>query len=383
MKHFDVIIIGAGPAGSQAAYHLAAAGWSVLLLDKARFPRRKVCGGGLTERGRKKIPFDITPVVHQTVTWGYLGFRGRKVCTIEGHQPIAHLVDRTSFDDFLRQKAAEKGATCQQGERVIKISQTGEGVIVQTDQANYQSRFAIGADGVHSQVARQLGLLAGSPTSLAVEARLALPPDRQSGLTDGITFDFGTLPWGYGWIFPKHDHLNVGVFRNWPGRRASRRQLLRFIRQHPGLDEGQILDIRAYPGPTGGDKGPRHQGRVLLAGDAAQLADPWLGEGISYALISSRIAAETLLAAGRAATPDLAPYSDRIEREILSQFRTARKIAVLVGLFYGLNVQFLKRSALLQGMIADLLCGEQSYQAVWKALKSQFFAILSQIITGS
>jgi geranylgeranyl reductase family protein len=381
MNPYDVIVIGAGPAGSLAAYRLASAGWTVLLLDKARFPRRKVCGGGLTERAHQEIPFDITPVVHQTVTWGYLGFRGRQVCTIDGQRPIAHLVDRTSFDDFLRQKAVSEGARWHQGERLRTIRQTRHQVTVQTDQASYQAHFAIGADGVHSQVARQLGLLTNSPTSLATEARLALPADRQGSCADGITFDFGTLSWGYGWIFPKRDHLNVGVFRNWPGRQTDRQQLLRFIRQHPGLDESQILDIRAYPGPSGGLRGPRHQGRVLLVGDAAQLADPWLGEGIGYALASARMAAETLLASA-ADTPDLSSYSQGIEQEILVQFRTARKMAFLVSLFYGLNVQFLKRSSALQAIIIDLLRGDRSYTDIWTDLSRHIPRMLWGILSG-
>lgn len=382
MNPYDVIVIGAGPAGSLAAYRLAVAGWSVLLLDKARFPRRKVCGGGLTERARKEIPFDISPVVHQTITWGYLGFRGRQVCRIDGQQPIAHLIDRTTFDDFLRQKAVEVGAQWHEGERLRTIRQTRHQVTVQTDQASYQARFAIGADGVHSQVARQLGLLTSSPTSLATEARLALPADRQGSRTDGITFDFGTLPWGYGWIFPKRDHLNVGVFRNWPGHRTDRQHLLRFIRQHPGLDESQILDIRAYPGPSGGMRGPRHQGRVLLVGDAAQLADPWLGEGIGYALASARMAAEALLASAGTDAPDLSPYSQRIEQEILVQFRTARKMALLVSLFYGLNVQFLKRSPSLQAVIIDLLRGDRSYTDIWADLIRHIPRTLGRILWG-
>jgi geranylgeranyl reductase family protein len=382
MKIYDVIISGAGPAGSLAAYHLAAAGRKVLLLDKARFPRRKVCGGGLTEHGLRQIPFDISPLIHQTITWGYLGFRGREVCAIHDEQPIARLIDRSSFDDYLRQQAVSQGAECHQGERVTGITQSSDRVAVQTNQSTYEARFAIGADGIHSIVAKQLGLMAQGSTSLATEARLALPADRQGTLTDGITFDFGTLPWGYGWIFPKRDHLNVGVFRNWPGTRTSREQLLRFIRQHPGLDESQILDIRAYPGPTGGTRGPRHRGRILLAGDAAHLADPWLGEGITYALASGRIAAETLLGIGSGAEPDLSTYSNRIDREILTEFRAARKMAVLVSSSYGLNVRLLKRSATLQGVIIDLLRGDLSYTKLWADLSRHIPRALYKTIAG-
>jgi len=351
-----------------AAYYLASAGWDVLLLEKAQFPRRKVCGGGLTHRGIMEIPYDITPMIHQTVHRGFLGFRGQKVCAIQNNLPIAYLIERSSFDDYLRQKAVEKGVSCHQGERVTGISQTSDGVTLQTEKSNYTARFATGADSVHSLIAKQLGLLPNRTTSLAMEARLTLPADRLSSLTDTITFDFGALYGGYGWIFPKLDHLNVGIFRNWPGKRATRQQLLRFIHQRSGLEQTQILDIRAYPGPVGGDGGPRHSDRTLLVGDAANLADPWLGEGISYALASGRMAAETLINQTKADTPDLSGYSRQVKQTFLKPFQFARKMALLVSLFYYFNVHFLKRSPTLQTMIIDLLRGEISYQDIWRTM---------------
>ncbi len=375
-----MIIIGAGPAGSMAGYHLASAGLQVLILDKARFPRRKVCGGALTHRGILELPFDITPLVHKIVDWGYVGFRGRKVCAIHSDQPLSYLIDRTSFDNFLLRKAIDAGASCHQGERVMGISQSDDGVTVQTSSQSYQGRFAIGADGIHSIVAGQTGLMADGTTSLCYEARMSRPADAKLALSDTITFDFGTLPWGYGWIFPKRDHLNVGVFRNWPGKRTTKRDLLRFIHQHSSLREEDILDIRAFPGPTGGTHGPLHLGRILLVGDAAHLADPWLGEGISYAMASGRLAAKAILSQSDEKNPDLAAYSERINREFVSQFIYARKMSILVNLFYFLNVRFLKRSPILQTIIVDLLRGERTYQEVWQELKTHFPSILWKIL---
>jgi geranylgeranyl reductase family protein len=381
MNVYDVIVIGAGPAGSMAGYHLASAGLSILILDKARFPRRKVCGGALTQRGLQALPFDISPLIHRIVDWGYVGFRGHKVCTIRSEKPLSYLIDRTTFDDFLLLKAIEVGAACHQGERVIGISQSTDRVIVSTPTGSYQAHFVVGADGIHSIVASQTGLLPDGTISLSFEARMACPTDLKGSLTDSITFDFGTLPWGYGWIFPKRDHLNVGVFRNWPGKRTTKKHLLRFIHQHPGLREEDILDIRAFPGPTGGTSGPVHRGRVLLAGDAAHLADPWLGEGISYAILSGQMAAETIQGQLDEERPDLSPYSERINQQFVSQFIYARKMSVLVNLFYGLNVRFLKRSPTLQAIIVDLLRGERTYREIWQELKTHFPSILWKILT--
>jgi flavin-dependent dehydrogenase len=89
MKIFDAIVVGAGPAGAMAGNFLARAGLDVLLIEKSRFPRRKVCGGGLTHRAYKEIPFEIQSIIHQSVSWGMVGFRGHKITTINHNQPVA------------------------------------------------------------------------------------------------------------------------------------------------------------------------------------------------------------------------------------------------------------------------------------------------------
>ena len=372
METYDVLIAGAGPSGILAGYHLAQAGMKVLILEKTRFPRRKICGGALTRKTLNELPFDISPVIHREVDRGYLGFRGRTIAAIHADTPIAYLVERSSFDAFLLDKAIEQGADCIQQAQVINVSQTNTGISVHTREASYQGRFLIGADGVHTIVAKLTGFRKAIPTSLCYEARLELPQNPANNHLDTITFDFGTLWWGYGWIFPKQDHLNVGVFRNWPGKKTSRKQLLRFIHQHPGLNDANILDIRAFPGPLGGTPGPFHAGRTLLCGDAAGLADPWLGEGIYYAIASGRIAAETILQQTNQPVPDLSAYSRQIQKNFIQQFRYARRFAILVSLFYRVNINLLKDSPTLQRMITDLLTGTRTYQQVWHNLWENF-----------
>lgn len=379
MKTYDVLIVGAGPAGTVAGYHLAQAGFKVLILEKALFPRRKVCGGALTQKALDELPFDITPVIHRAVDWGYLGFQGQTICAIHADSPIAYLVDRSTFDHFLLGKAIEQGVECVQQAKAIQITQTDTGITVQTPETSVQGRFLIGADGVHSLVARQSGIRKPSPTSLCYEARLALPENTSQDFLDSITFDFGTLWWGYGWIFPKRDHLNVGVFRNWPGRKTSRKHLSRFIRQHPGLRIASILDVRAFPGPLGGKSGPFHKGRCLLIGDAAGLADPWLGEGIYYALASGRMAAESILQQENSDMPDLSSYSHHIQKKIIHQFRYAKRLAFLANLFYRVNVNLLKESGTLQQMMIDLLTGQRSYTRLWHDLWSSFPQLINRV----
>jgi len=376
MTIFDTIIVGAGPAGSMAGYFLAKAGLNVLMIEKSNFPRRKVCGGGLTHRAYREIPFSIDAALHQSISWGMIGFHGQKITTIKHEQPVAHLIDRASFDNFLCKKAIEQGTKCVQGERVRSFHNERGLYTIQTVQNTYFSRYLMGADGVHSLVAKQAGLLPNRTTSLAYEALLAYPTGKPDPLIQSVTFDFGTLLGGYGWIFPKRDHLNVGVFRNWPGKRASKNQLLRFIHQHPSLQELPILDLRAFPGPLGGRIEQLHKNRFLLVGDAANLTDPWLGEGLYYALVSGRMAAETILQHSSSQIDDLSGYSRRVKELFEPQFMAARKLAILVSALPYLNVQLIRASATLQKMVIDLLRGERTHAQVWGDLKSLLPAII-------
>ena len=370
MKIKDVIIVGAGPAGTIAGYHLASAGLDVLIIEKSIFPRRKVCGGGLTHRAYLALPFEIQPVIHRAIAWGMVGYRGRVVTTIQKQEPIAYLIDRTTFDAYLLQKAIAQGVQCQQGERALIVEQEGDIVNLQTDHTSYQSRYLIGADGIHSQVAKAVGLLRHRPVSLAYEAHLAYPSGKTGPQIESITFDFGTLLGGYGWIFPKRDHLNVGVFRSWPGKRTTKKQLMRYIQQHRVLSHAAILNLRAFPGPQSGVTSPLHQGHVLLCGDAANLADPWLGEGLYYAISSGQMAAQSIIHHVSGSMYDLSAYTQSIADAFDAQFMYARRLSLLMHALPYINVQLLKASTTLQDMVVDLLQGARTYQDVWQDLFS-------------
>lgn len=354
----------------------------VLLLEKCTFPRRKVCGGGLTHHAIKEIPYDISPVIHHEVDWGYVGFCGKKIGRIHSDKQIAYLIDRATFDAHLLQKAVDEGAVCHQDQRVTRIKETSGEITVQTQNNEYHSRYLVGADGVNSLTARQLGLKTKRKTSLAYEARLSMPDHAIPPLIDSITFDFGTVLSGYGWIFPKRDHLNVGVFRSWPFTKTTKHQLLRFIRQHPVLRDLHLMDIRAHPGPQGGKKNNLHKGHALLTGDSANLADPWLGEGIYYALTSGRMAAEAMQAHSAGLVPDLSGYTRQVNDTIVSQFTYAKKIAFLVNCLPVINVRIFTASPILQNMVMDLLRGDRSHRQVWDDLKRHFPKIIQEVLKG-
>lgn len=379
MNRYPVIIVGAGPAGSTAGYYLAQAGISVLILDKSEFPRRKVCGGGLTYRALREIPFDISGILGAAVDRGTIAFRGRPLYSIHDSRPVSYLVDRLTFDAELVRQAVVQGAAFHSGERVISI-ENNHPITIQTNKKTYSCDYLIGADGVHSLTAKTAGLISHRKTSLAYEARLELPTQTDKTFQKSITFDFGTIFWGYGWIFPKKDHLNVGVCRSWPMENISKKHLIRYINQHSVLRELPIINIRAYPVPLGGKSYQLDQGNLLLVGDAANLVDPWLGEGLDYAMTSGRVAAETILDCIRGAINDLSDYSRRINQTLVKQFKYARRFSFLVNALPCLNTAILKASQTVQTMVIDLLRGDKSYQETLQGLRTLFPHLFQKIL---
>jgi geranylgeranyl reductase family protein len=382
MNLFDVIIVGSGPSGAIAGYTTASNGLRTLILDRSLFPRRKICGGGLTYRARNLIPFDISEIIHQEIHSGSIGFRGNLVKTIRDKEVIAYTIDRLSFDSFLLNKAVEYGAEAQLGKRVNTVKEQNDLIQVETNQETFLGKYLVGADGVHSTIAKTMGMIKNRPTSFAYEARLSREIENRTSQTEMITFDFGTILGGYGWIFPKQDHLNVGVCRTWPGKKASKKHLLRFVDQNPGLHRDRIIDIRAFPVPLGGKKFTLHRKNILLVGDAANLADPWLGEGLYYALFSGRLAAETIISHNNSELLDLAAYTQKINETCVEQFKYARKFSLIVNALPYINVQLLQYSKTLQKVVINLLRGDMTYQEAWQSVMNLIPKFLRQKLRG-
>jgi geranylgeranyl reductase family protein len=304
---FDVIVIGAGPAGSLAAHSLAAKGASVLLLDRARFPRDKPCGGGLTVRAVRLLPCSVAPVVEAVVDRIELRLRyGRRFERARAN-PLVMMTQRSRLDLFLAERAAAAGADFRDGQRVGALMADRRGVAVQVDRRWLRADAVIGADGANGVTARSLDLCAGPAYGVALEADVPLELVDAERYRGRIVFELGVVRGGYGWVFPKRDHLNVGV-GGWQ-REAPRlrRHLAALCSAHRILPE-RLQNVRGYRLPVGRPRAALARGRALVVGDAAALIDPLTGDGIYAAFVSSRLAAaETAeLLAGR--SPDLERY---------------------------------------------------------------------------
>ena len=296
MERFDVLVVGAGPAGSSAAIRLARAGARVLLADRARFPRDKPCGGGLTGRALRHLPCDVSPVVEHVVERFVLrvGYRGRFARSSDTG-PLILMTQRRRLDLYLAEQAAAAGAELRDGSRVDALALDGDGVTAAVGGVRVRAAFVIGADGANGTVARSVGLGDGIVTGVALEANAAwgdLDPEPYGGTA---WVELGVVAGGYGWVFPKGDHANLGV-GGWHGEGPRLRDHLeRLARQH-SVDPGRLRDLRGHRLPMRRLGAPAARGRALLVGDAAGLVDPLSGDGLYEAFVSARLAADAVLA---------------------------------------------------------------------------------------
>ena len=306
MSRYDAIVVGAGPAGSTVAYRLAGAGRSVLLLDRARFPRDKPCGGGVTERAARLLPFSIEPVVEDVATAVDLRLDYGRTITRSGGAPLVYLTQRKRLDMFLAEQAAAAGADFREG---VRVTATEEGAVSASGD-RYEADVVIGADGVNGISARALGLGGNRHVGVALEGNL---PNAKLRVDYGgkLVLEFGVVPGGYGWVFPKAEHANFGV-GGWGSEGPElRRHLERLCSAH-GVSADDLEEVRGYRLPLRSPTSRLASGRALLVGDAAGLIDPVSGDGMFEGFLSSLYATEAVLDLLDGRADSLDPYGDRL-----------------------------------------------------------------------
>ena len=298
-----MVVVGAGPAGSSAARAAALAGARVLLLDKAELPRYKTCGGGLIGYSRRALPADFEIPVRQRIDAISFTMNGERERTRRDRDgDLLALVNRAEFDLALAKAAVDAGAVLRTGSAVVSVDHDERGLAVLTlaDGERITAGAVVGADGSASRIARYVGVRC-EQVDLGLEAEIEVPPEVAARWAHRVLVDWGPLPGSYGWVFPKGEILTVGVISARGDGEATREYYRTFIERlglagYPKVsDSGHLTRCREPDSPLA-------RGRVLVAGDAAGLLEPWTREGISFALRSGALAGHSAAELARRAT---------------------------------------------------------------------------------
>jgi len=371
---YDVAIAGGGPAGALLAYHLAQAGLAVVVLERKQFPRPKPCGGGVTPKTRQLIPFPVDPVVEDVITRGRV--RYRNTLDFTWPEPICYMVTRHRFDEFLLSEAARAGAEVRTGVTVTGAEIHADGVYIRSTEGAFRGELLAVADGANSRLARMVHKQ--QKRGFAISCGVVPEPARLFARRGILEVDLSAVPGGYGWIFPKGDHLNVGIGTVYPGVRNLKPLLDAYIARE-GLAGDTVVRVQGHPLPFESLAGGRvTAGRILLLGDAAGLVDPFTGEGIYNACLSASLAAEAVLARRRYLAGAVEVYQELIKENILKELKRAYRWGRVFYRYVDRAMRFLeKRPALARELWGILFQG--SYRDIWGSLGKYFLRIFKAV----
>jgi geranylgeranyl reductase family protein len=306
----DVLIVGAGPSGTAAAWQLRRAGLSVLMLDRKAAPP-KPCAGGLTVKALDLMPYSVAPAIERVTSGVTIGVRSGETDRLRhfAHaDPICAFSVRATFDRFNLEKTRAAGVAFETITAIDAIEPGDAGVTLLADGRPFAARYLIGADGANSTVRRLLSPGDKPERGFALEG---VVPYAAIGAEPGMELVFNVVAGGYGWLFPKAGHVNVGIYTGDASVPLSKAQLRDYVRRRLGTD--RVEDIKGFPLGFGGARYRASHPRVLLVGDAGGFAEPLLGEGIHNAVKTGQAAAAAILDTdGHTATSLAVAYAARL-----------------------------------------------------------------------
>lgn len=392
--NFDVIVVGAGPAGATAAKVLGEAGIATLLLDKAEFPRDKPCGGGISARVMKRFPYLASALAGIPAKWiskVYFESPDGSAVDYQSNQSLYVMIRRCEFDHLLF-SLARTGLEFQSA-LVRKIVFQNDGAVVSADVAGepqeYRCQIVLGCDGANGVVARATGLRTGRVQSeYAIDMMEETPYDELDVRDRDRMYVYYRIQgqYGYGYVFPKAQHVNLGVgfkldyyLSQLRGRHYSYHQAFTEELKFKGLLDGESNErhFRAFPLPISGPLKHTYADRALLAGDAGGFVNAFTAEGIYYAMVSGEHAGQAAAKAIRAGRFDgvqLREYELAWHREIgleLSKSVQIQRLLMADASRVDRIVRAAGRNFALADALARYATGASSHQQFKRALMAR------------
>ena len=360
MIETDVAVIGAGAAGTSAAFHLANAGHSVTILEAESGVQIKPCGGGMASSVQNWFPFDLSPAVDDVIRQVDFSWclEDPVVAELPGEAPF-WIVRREHLDSLLLAQAVSAGASIQRPCRVTTLERTGECWTLKAEQGSpVQARAVVIADGSGSPWTQQVGI---GPSSLHMASTLSVRLEGHGTLPPGTArFEFGLVHHGFAWAFPLADGINVGV-GTFIGRDVTDSEtILSALLPDLGFsaDAGlrQQANLRVWNGHSA-----LHANGIVAVGDAASLCDPFLAEGLRPALMSGCEAAKHLDRWLNGEEQSLQGYSKAMRQRWGDSMAWGRRIAQVFYRFPGVGYQLGVKRPTAPRRIAQILSGEMGY----------------------
>lgn len=362
MNHFDVAIIGSGPSGASAAFHLAKKGLKTLIIEKETLPRYKTCGGGFVFRGRKDLPFDITDVIEREFYTIDIYLGEKLHFKTHREEPTITMIMRDAFDNLIVEKAKELGVTILENNKLTSLNFLEDKVILTTSKNKVSANFVIAADGALSVTAKMAGWKEDTRNLIpALEYEVEVSDEDFNRLKDEVRFDIDAIPYGYAWNFPKKNHLSIGVAtvkRTKINLKKYYQEYLKTIGITSIISETQHgFQIPVAPRTDG-----FVQNRTFLIGDAAGFADPITAEGISNAIRSGLLVAEAIDESNGVYMQAKELYLQKLNKKILPELKTG---IWLSKWFYNQktvrNILLKKYGQRFSEAMADVFHGKKSY----------------------
>jgi flavin-dependent dehydrogenase len=270
------------------------------------------------------------------------------------------MTQRSRLDAFLASAAAEAGADFRDGDPVREVEADNGLVTVRTGRETYEGRLVIGADGANGITARAMGVRQAPEVAVALEGKVPFSADIPEEWREVVGLDVGGLAGGYGWVFPKGDHLNVGVGA-WKYAAFTLRPKLAELCRRFGFRAEGLEGLRGHHLPVRRPGSAIAKGRLALVGDAAGLVDPLSGEGIHMAFASGRLVAEAAMRCLAGDENDLSSYQRAVDTELQPELTVSRALQELFHFAPPPYVAIMRRSEKFWHFFCHVIRGEMTY----------------------